>query len=70
MNAYGDYPSNENMSALWGVTEVLKVLGIDHLGIGKKYHCPVCGNHYGSNYEARGHNPECHKCGWEGKDGE
>ena len=67
VKAYNKYPSNENMSAQYGAGEVLKEIGIDIRGIGEKYHCPVCGHYYGRNFIVYGNDPDCAKCGWEGK---
>ena len=59
--------SNENMSALYGAGRVLTLLGVDIEGLGKKYHCPICGRYYGKSFIAMDCNPECPNCGWEGK---
>ncbi len=60
-------PTDSNLSAMGGAGRVLSMIGIDVENLGKHYHCPVCGWHYGKGFIRGGYDPECPRCGWMGK---
>ncbi len=60
-------PLDENLQATYGAGRVLSMLGIDIENLRKKYHCPVCGFHYGKGFIHGGYDPECPRCDWMGK---